>query len=68
MLPPRMTSSRFSRILALTALAGLVLTYTYLRAGSIWTPVAVHFLINTIALLIRPPLIRMLGGKSEGAN
>lgn len=53
---------------ALTALAGLVLTYTYLRAGSIWTPVAVHFLINTIALLIRPPLIRMLGGKSEGAN
>lgn len=53
---------------ALTAFAGLALTYVYLRAGSIWTPVAVHFLINAVALFIRPSLSQLLGDKSKGTN
>ena len=52
----------------LTAFVGCMLTYAYLRAGSIWTPVAIHFLINIIGLVIRPTLSRLFGAGGKETN
>lgn len=47
----------------LTALVGVLLTYAYLRSGSIWVPVAAHLLININGLFIRPILSRLFSAR-----
>ncbi len=38
---------------------GMLFAYLYLRTGSIWVPIALHFLLNTLGMTVVPALMEL---------